>query len=103
MDRLATDMHAACQSIHPSCSRVLTVHGTLDEFVPVEDAMEFAKYIPNHKLQIVEVADHEYTSHQEELASIVLDFVMASLYTDKCVHKTSLSGSKTDKFIDSRL
>ncbi|CAA2959158.1 Hypothetical predicted protein [Olea europaea subsp. europaea] len=102
MDRLATDTHAACQSIHPSC-RVLTVHGTLDEFVPVEDAMEFAKYIPNHKLQIVEGADHEYTSYQEELASIVLDFVMASLYKDKCVSKTSLSGSKTDKLIDSRL
>ncbi|CAI9755714.1 unnamed protein product [Fraxinus pennsylvanica] len=102
IDRLATDTHAACQSIHPSC-RVLTVHGTLDEFVPVEDATEFAKYIPNHKLQIVEGADHEYTSHQDELASIVLDFVKTSLYKDMCVPKTSSSCTNTDKLFDSRL
>ncbi|CAA2959584.1 Hypothetical predicted protein [Olea europaea subsp. europaea] len=103
MDRLVTDTHAACQSIHPSCSRVLTVHGTLDEFVPVEDAMEFAKYIPNHKLQIVEGADQEYTSHEDELASIVLDFVKTSLCKDKCVPKTLSSCTNTDKLRDSRL
>ncbi|KAL2545020.1 alpha/beta-hydrolase superfamily protein [Forsythia ovata] len=102
MDRLATDTRVACQSIHPSC-RVLTIHGTLDEFVPVEDAMEFDKYIPNHKLQIVEGADHEYTSHQDELASIVLEFVKTSLYKDKFIPKTSSSCSKIDKLIDSRL
>ncbi|KAL2511616.1 alpha/beta-Hydrolases superfamily protein [Abeliophyllum distichum] len=102
MDRLATDPRVACQSIHPSC-RILTIHGTMDEFVPVEDAMEFAKYIPNHKLQIVEGADHEYTSYQDELASIVLDFVKTSLYKDKCIPKTSSSCSKFDKLIDSRL
>ncbi|KAG9131866.1 hypothetical protein Leryth_023524 [Lithospermum erythrorhizon] len=74
MDRLTTNMHAACHSIHESC-RVLTVHGSKDEMVTVEDAMQFAKCISNHKLHITEGADHEYTLHQDELISIVLDFV----------------------------
>ncbi|KAL3650746.1 hypothetical protein CASFOL_007149 [Castilleja foliolosa] len=79
-DRLTTDTRYACQTIPQSC-RVLTVHGTVDEFVPVEDAIEFGKHIPNHNLRIVEGADHEYTRHQSELISIVLSFVK----TDKSV------------------
>ena len=51
--------------------------------IPVEDATEFDKIIPNHKLHIVEGADHDYTSHQAELASIVLEFIKASLEQDK--------------------
>lgn len=74
MDRLSTDTRTACETIPLSC-RVLTIHGTEDEFVPVEDAYEFDKHIQNHKLRIVEGADHEYTKLQSELASIVLDFV----------------------------
>lgn len=62
--------------------RVLTVHGSADEVIPVEDALEFAKIIPNHKLQIVEGANHSYTSHQTELASIVLDFIKTALQQD---------------------
>lgn len=54
---------------------MFTVHGSCDEMVPVEDALVFAKIIPNHKLHIIEGADHEFTSHQDELASVVLDFV----------------------------
>lgn len=81
MDRLATDMHEACREIDTNC-RVLTVHGSADEVIPVEDALEFAKIIPNHKLQIVEGANHSYTSHQTELASIVLDFIKTALQQD---------------------
>ncbi|XP_059453188.1 uncharacterized protein LOC132183786 isoform X2 [Corylus avellana] len=73
-DRLSTDTHAACLLIHQDC-RVLTVHGSMDKVVPVDDAMEFAKFISNHKLHIIEGADHEYTKHQDELASVVLNFV----------------------------
>ncbi|WCJ29609.1 alpha/beta-Hydrolases superfamily protein [Euphorbia peplus] len=82
MDRLTTDTHAACLSIHPDC-RVLTVHGSMDKIVPVEDAMEFAKLIPNHELQILKEADHEYTKHQKELASIVIDFLMECFNVDR--------------------
>ncbi|XP_059642650.1 putative uncharacterized protein YDL057W [Cornus florida] len=101
MDRLTTDTHAACLSIHESCS-VLTVHGSMDEIVPVQDAMEFNKYISNHKLHIIEGADHEYTSHQDELASIVLDFVTAGLRRDKDMLYQLPSCRRTDKFIHSR-
>jgi len=74
MDRLKTDMQSACTSIDPNC-RVLTVHGANDDVVPSEDALEFDKYISNHELHIIEEADHRYTAHQLELASIVLKFV----------------------------
>ncbi|XP_073277610.1 putative uncharacterized protein YDL057W isoform X1 [Primulina huaijiensis] len=74
MDRLNTNMHEACLSIDKGC-RVLTVHGSVDEIIPVEDALEFAKIIPNHQLQIVEGANHGYTSHQDELSSAVLPFI----------------------------
>jgi len=74
MDRLKTDMQSACTSIDPNC-RVLTVHGANDDVVPSEDTLEFDKYISNHELHIIEEADHRYTSHQLELASIVLKFV----------------------------
>ncbi|XP_078432095.1 putative uncharacterized protein YDL057W isoform X1 [Wolffia australiana] len=74
LDRLSTDMHQASLSIDKDC-RVLTIHGAMDEIVPVEDAMDFAKFIPNHALQIIEGADHVYSNHQEELASLVLSFI----------------------------
>ncbi|PON37384.1 Alpha/beta hydrolase fold, partial [Trema orientale] len=81
-DRLNIDMHAACLQIDTEC-RVLTIHGLADETIPVEDASEFAKIIPNHKLRIVEGANHNYSFHQAELASIVLEFIKEYLEQDK--------------------
>ncbi|KNA24374.1 hypothetical protein SOVF_016080 [Spinacia oleracea] len=74
MDRLSTDMRAACHLIPENC-RVLTVHGSMDQIVPVKDALEFDKIITNHVLRIIQGADHEYTSHQNELVKVVLDFI----------------------------
>uniref|UniRef100_A0A2P2KWB1 Uncharacterized protein LOC105122188 n=1 Tax=Rhizophora mucronata TaxID=61149 RepID=A0A2P2KWB1_RHIMU len=82
MDRLTTDTRAACLLIHKEC-RVLTVHGSADNIVPPEDASEFAKLIPNHKVHIIEGADHVYTSHQNELSSVVLDFLSEDIKPDK--------------------
>lgn len=76
MDRLNTDVGAICLSIDKSC-RVLTVHGSRDELVPVKDAVDFDKLIRNNKLHIIRGADHEYTEHQVELASVVVNFIMA--------------------------
>lgn len=59
--------------------RVFTIHGTADEIIPIEDAFEFDKIIQNHKLHVVEGANHCYTSHQTELASIVLNLIKTSL------------------------
>ncbi|XP_050220051.1 uncharacterized protein LOC126670381 [Mercurialis annua] len=82
MDRLNTDVHKACLQIDKEC-RVLTIHGSADEVIPVEDAIEFDKVIPNNKLHIVEGANHSYTSHQAELASIVLNYVKEIVKPDK--------------------
>ncbi|KAH7513137.1 hypothetical protein FEM48_Zijuj12G0164600 [Ziziphus jujuba var. spinosa] len=81
-ERLTTNMHTACLQIDKDC-RVLTVHGSADEIIPVEDAYEFAKIIPNHKLHIIEGADHQYTNHQAELASVVLEFTKSCLHQHK--------------------
>ncbi|KAF1887485.1 hypothetical protein Lal_00040539 [Lupinus albus] len=78
MDRLDTNMHEASLQIDKEC-RVLTVHGSLDTTVPVEDAFEFAKIIPNHKLHIIEGANHSFTEHQDVLASVVVNFIKESL------------------------
>ncbi|KAI3989291.1 hypothetical protein MKX01_004840 [Papaver californicum] len=78
LERLGTDMHALCLSIPKDC-RVFTVHGSEDECIPVEDAFDFAKIIHNHKLHIVEGADHCYNNHQSELVEVVVNFIRESL------------------------
>ena len=60
--------------------RVLTIHGAKDEIVPAEDALQFAANIPNHELRIIAEANHRYTGHEEELASLVLDFLRSHLH-----------------------
>ncbi|KAG4141369.1 hypothetical protein ERO13_D06G071900v2 [Gossypium hirsutum] len=86
MDSLRTDMHEACLKIDKEC-RVLTVHGSADEINSVEDALEFAKVIPNHQLHIIEGANHGYTSHQNELASTVVKFIKSALEQDEVSSK----------------
>ncbi|KAL5715041.1 hypothetical protein ACHQM5_016927 [Ranunculus cassubicifolius] len=82
MERLGTDMHAACLSID-KCCRVLSVHGSLDETVPVEDAYEFSKIIPNHDLHVIEGANHGFSKHKIELADAVLKFIKAYIQQEK--------------------
>ncbi|WVZ12278.1 hypothetical protein V8G54_016808 [Vigna mungo] len=63
--------------------RVFTIHGSSDPVIPVEDAYEFAKILPNHKLHIIEGADHSYTNHQDELASVVVNCIKETLLQDR--------------------
>lgn len=72
-------MKRHCLVVKAYIFRVLTIHGSADEVIPVEDAHEFAKIIPNHQLQIIQGADHCYTSHQNELAPVVLRFIKECL------------------------
>lgn len=58
---------------------MLTIHGSADSTIPVDDALEFAKIIAEHQLLIIEGADHKFSSHQDELASAVLRFTKESL------------------------
>ncbi|KAK6147701.1 hypothetical protein DH2020_018613 [Rehmannia glutinosa] len=111
MEALNTNMHDACLLIDERCrfhitlddlcsleynlayvnhqvkKAVASVHGSLDEINPVQDALEFAKIIPNHQLQIIEGADHLYSSHQHELASVVLRFIKECLQDGNDVSK----------------
>ncbi|KAJ7979342.1 alpha/beta-Hydrolases superfamily protein [Quillaja saponaria] len=82
MDRLNTNIHEACIRINKQC-RVLTVHGSADPIIPVEEAFEFDKIIPNHKLQVIEEADHCYTHQQAELTSAVVGFIKEAIQQDK--------------------
>ncbi|XVE53890.1 hypothetical protein DITRI_Ditri03aG0038300 [Diplodiscus trichospermus] len=101
MDRLTTDTHAACLLINENC-RVLTIHGTMDKIVPAKDALEFARFIRNHRLHLIEGADHEYTSHQDELATVVLDFIRA-VREDKYMHEQLQLCKRGANFIKSRV
>ncbi|KAG7023667.1 hypothetical protein SDJN02_14693 [Cucurbita argyrosperma subsp. argyrosperma] len=94
VERLNTNMSQLCLQINKEC-RVLTVHGTEDAVIPVNDAREFDKIIPNHKLHILEGADHNYTaeSHQVELATVILNFIKTNLQQDKETDKVN----STDK------
>ncbi|KAL1188058.1 hypothetical protein V5N11_009900 [Cardamine amara subsp. amara] len=74
MERLNTNMHEACLKIGKDCN-VLIVHGSKDKIVPVADANEFAKIIPNHELEIFKGADHGYTKHESQLVSRVMKFL----------------------------
>ncbi|KAL9667761.1 hypothetical protein QQ045_002126 [Rhodiola kirilowii] len=79
--RVATQ--SAALSIDTNC-RVLIVHGSEDELVPVADALEFSKLIRNHKLRVIEGGDHEFSSHKNELVATVLNFIIAgSIFCSK--------------------
>lgn len=80
---------------------MLTVHGSMDETVPAEDALEFAKFILNHELHIIEGADHEYTYHQDELTSLVLGFIKFHNDKENNTSKQTRFG-RVDKLIHSR-
>lgn len=55
---------------------VLTVHGREDKTVPVEDAFHFDKLVANHKLTIIENADHTFRGCKSELSSHVAAFLL---------------------------
>lgn len=76
-ERMATDMHKACLGIPEHC-RVLNVHGAADETVPLEDVHEFGKRIRNNSVHIIDGADHNFKLRQDEIATMVVDFVRAS-------------------------
>ncbi|CAN0210572.1 unnamed protein product [Scytosiphon promiscuus] len=48
-------------------SRVLTIHGTNDETIPVADAHDFDKVLPNNELVVVEGATHRFATKPEQL------------------------------------
>lgn len=63
--------------------RVLTIHGSSDKVVKLEDAREFDKVIQNHTLHIIRRANHGYIEHQGELASAVVSYIKGCLQLQK--------------------
>mmetsp|Transcript_28693 Transcript_28693/g.37617 ORF Transcript_28693/g.37617 Transcript_28693/m.37617 type:complete len:316 (+) Transcript_28693:35-982(+) len=57
--------------------KVLTIHGTADETIPVGDAYEWDNVIPNHRLQVIEGAGHSFRSSEEQdsVAALVQSFL----------------------------
>ncbi|WJX28336.1 hypothetical protein P8452_17072 [Trifolium repens] len=82
MEVLGTNLDEICPQIDKEC-RVLTIHGSSDEINSVQDAHKFAKIIPNHKLHIIEGADHAYNNHQDELFSVVVSFIKETIDQNK--------------------
>lgn len=83
MERLSTDLRKAAVMI-PKDIRVLSVHGSEDEAVPVRNAFECDKLIANHTLQIIDGADHMYSQHEKDLAETLIKFIQGDL--DKSAH-----------------
>ncbi|KAH6818314.1 hypothetical protein C2S51_001917 [Perilla frutescens var. frutescens] len=76
---LNTNIDEAWLKIDPSC-KVLTVHGTADNDVALEDAYEIGKCITDHHLELVDGADHTYHSRLDELAAAVVRFAKDCLH-----------------------
>jgi len=58
---------------------VLSLHGIQDQTVPVYDALIYARALTNrspgtHNLHLVEYADHNFTSQQDETVDIILEW-----------------------------
>ncbi|XP_047941573.1 uncharacterized protein LOC125188644 isoform X1 [Salvia hispanica] len=60
-------------TMDPRC-KVLTVHGTADNDVALDEAYEIGKVAPNHQLKLVDGADHTYESRLDQLAAAVVPF-----------------------------
>lgn len=85
-ERIGTDMHKACLQIPKHC-RVLNIHGSADETVETGDVYEFGKRIQYSIVHVIDGADHNFSSKQDELAKLVVDFVLA------CYKQTPLRAS----------
>jgi len=78
-ERMNTDMEAAAQKI--KLSEVLTIHGTADQVIPVEDSQRFSECINPHSLFTVDDADHNYTNpvHAQAMIQKITNFFTSGL------------------------
>lgn len=79
---MSTDMHAAAISIRKS--RVLTIHGTADATIPIEDGRAFAQFIAQHELMEIEGCNHMFgnQAHAEQMIEKVVQYVVKGASSD---------------------
>lgn len=75
-ERMSIDMVDVSNRI-PEHVQVLTIHGSKDETIPVEDGFTFAQRLRGQRLLVVENADHNYSqpSHSEQMIKAAVDFL----------------------------
>ena len=69
-----------CEKNNDTTTYILTIHGTQDEMIPVQDAYKFDKALlpkSNHELCIVEGANHNYNGlkYNQQLISTIYNFI----------------------------
>lgn len=77
-DRVSLDMCAAAAAIHNT--RVLTMHGSADTTIPLEDGREFQRRIAGSELVAIEGADHNFVAeprYAQELIEAVVGWLVA--------------------------
>ncbi|KAF6261303.1 Alpha/Beta hydrolase protein [Scenedesmus sp. NREL 46B-D3] len=79
-ERVSLDMAAATAAIKRS--RVLTIHGTADSTIPVDDGRQMAAGIAGSRLIEVEGADHNFQASQDVLQRLI-DAVLGFLQDAK--------------------
>lgn len=59
--------------------QILTIHGTEDATIPVEDARCFAERLQGQRLLEIQGANHDYTSkeHSEQLIEAAVRFLVS--------------------------
>eukprot|EP00892_Ulva_mutabilis_P006954 jgi/Ulvmu1/4630/UM002_0361.1 len=72
-DRLDLNMEQICARI--LCSEVCTVHGSADQVIPVDDARRFSAAVKNHRLHVIDGADHNFRrpEHAQQLIQAVVE------------------------------
>ena len=72
-ERLGTNMNAASRAIQRS--QIVTIHGSADAVIPLEDARRFQESVPRHRLVVVDGADHNFRNpaHAAQLVAAVAD------------------------------
>ena len=68
-----------CEKNNDTTTYILTIHGTQDEMIPVQDAYKFDNALPksNHELCIVEGANHNYNGlkYNKQLVEAIYNFI----------------------------
>ena len=75
-DKMTLDMADVCDRI-PDSVEVLTIHGTADARIPVEDAHSYAEQLKGSRILIIEDADHSFTQkdHAHTMIAQAVAFV----------------------------